>query len=107
MSSEPKRFKPAAKIEQQRVSGASASEVCAASATLQIPLGELPPGYLGARLNAVDVGLNAEQSDALSRILGGLMGPGRQAFLKSGRPVGSKPDAIRWLLEQVPVAEKV
>lgn len=67
------------------------------TALIEVPLGEVDERGYAAR--HVDAQLTPEQRGSLRRVLRGLVDKG--AKMKSGKPVWTSADAIRWMLEQV------
>lgn len=67
------------------------------NATFSVPLGNVPnDAYLSRH---VEARLDRSQALALKRLMAGLRK--RNDELRSGRPVVTPADAVRWLLEQV------
>ena len=69
--------------------------------TLKVPQAEPPPDSYAN--NHLDLRLNHTQALALKRLVTAL--DQLDARLASSKHVGSSPDAIRWLLEQIGVSD--
>jgi len=86
-------------------SGDPISDLDAAAAmltTLEVPIGQLPPGYVSQH---VDVHVSRGQGQILKRLLAGLIARHarlpREPHLPHARFVQTNADAVRWLLEEI------